>query len=278
VNDVPVRPELCRFADAAESAAFADMYAAAPEPFAAAVGLRVERIAGATLLFAPGLPTPMFNRAIGFGTFEPASEATLDSVIERFRAAGSASHWISVSPAARPAEVAGWLAARGYAPPKRRAWAQMRWGESPPPAAGTTLGITPARREDAAPLTGVIAQAFDMPPPIAAWLANLVGRAGWQAFAARHDGRIVGGGFVHVRPPLAWLGLGSILPECRGMQGQRALFGARITHAQEAGCTSIHTETGEPVGEEPNPSLANMVRCGFERVASRPNYANPAPG
>jgi hypothetical protein len=47
---------------------------------------------------------------------------------------------------------------------------------------------------------------------------------------------------------------------------------ARIRPAIEAGCTAIVTETGEPVGDEPNPSLANMLRCGFVRVASRLNY------
>jgi hypothetical protein len=52
---------------------------------------------------------------------------------------------------------------------------------------------------------------------------------------------------------------------------------ARIAHAQAQGCTSIHTETGDPVGNEPNPSLANMVRCGFERICSRANLAFTSP-
>jgi hypothetical protein len=35
----------------------------------------------------------------------------------------------------------------------------------------------------------------------------------------------------------------------------------------------VITETGEPIGDEPNPSLRNMAWCGFVRVASRLNYA-----
>ena len=50
---------------------------------------------------------------------------------------------------------------------------------------------------------------------------------------------------------------------------------ARIGAAISAGCTSIVTETGEPVHDEPNPSLANMARCGFSRVASRLNWESP---
>ncbi len=42
-----------------------------------------------------------------------------------------------------------------------------------------------------------------------------------------------------------------------------------------AGASRIFTETGEQVGDEHNPSLANMQWCGFTRVCSRLNYASP---
>jgi hypothetical protein len=35
------------------------------------------------------------------------------------------------------------------------------------------------------------------------------------------------------------------------------------------------TETGEPVGNEPRPSLNNMKRCGFTRIVSRLNLLGP---
>jgi hypothetical protein len=50
----------------------------------------------------------------------------------------------------------------------------------------------------------------------------------------------------------------------------------RISDAIAAGCRHIVTETGEPVGDEPNPSLSNMMRCGFRKVASRLNFQAPA--
>lgn len=265
--------EHCRTADAAEAAAFSDMYDAAPAAFAAAVGLRIERIAGATLLMAPGLPTPMFNRTIGFGTFEPASEAALDAIVERFRAAGARQFWVSVSPAAQPPGLPDWLHTRGFTHPPRKAWVQMRWpAGTPAPAIPSTLSVDEVRRHEALEVGQAIAAAFDMPPPMAPWLASLVERDGWRGFAARVGGRIAGGAFVYVLPPLGWLGMGSILPQHRGVNGQLALMSVRIAHALDEGCSAIHTETGEPVAEEPNPSLRNMVRCGFERVASRANY------
>lgn len=265
----------CRAADAAEAAAYVDMYAAAPAGLISSSDLRVESIAGATLLLAPGLPTPMFNRVIGFGTFEPATEAALDAILARYRAAGVDAFWISVNAVAAPRDIAGWLEARGAASPVRRSWVQMRWLAGVPPAFQTTLHIEAAGASDAHELGTVVASAFGMPEPMARWLGSLVHREGWRGYAARTaaEGRIVGGGFVYVKTPLAWLGMGAIAPSHRGHRGQLALMAARIGHALRGGCTSVHTETGEPIGDEPNPSLANMQRCGFERIASRVNYA-----
>ena len=50
----------------------------------------------------------------------------------------------------------------------------------------------------------------------------------------------------------------------------------RIRLAIEAGRTRITTETGEPVGDEPNPSLRNMAACGFAKVFARLNFVAPA--
>ena len=256
----------------------ADLYAAAPKELAANSGLHVERIAGATLLLAPGMPDVMFNRVIGLGTFEPATEAVMDAVVERYRAAGVAQFWVSVSPTARPADLAQSLQARGFVPPRRRSWAQMWWRAAPPPAVASSLEVREARRDEAETLGTAIASAFGMPSAMSSWFATLVGRHGWQGFLALDAGTIAGGALLFSTGSTAWLGMGSILPGHRGRNGQLALMSARIRHAQERGCTAIHTETGEPIAGEPNPSLANMVRCGFERIGSRLNFAMaPAP-
>lgn len=267
--DVPA----CRAADAAEAAAYADMYAAAPAQMQAGLGLRVEALGRATLLIAPGMRNPLFNRVIGFGTFEEASEAALDVIVERYRAAGCTAFWLSVNAPAQSERIGSWLDARGFAPPTRRAWVQMHWPAASPPAqAGSSFDVAAVSRSEAQPLAELIATAFGMPASMAAWLVELVGRNGWCGIAARDGARIVGGSLVYVAPPLAWLGMGSVLPSHRGRGGQLALMAARIAHAQAQGCTAIHTETGEPIGDEPNPSLANMRRAGFETIGSRPNF------
>jgi hypothetical protein len=239
--------------------------------------VHTETVAGATLLAAPGLPTTIFNRVIGLGTFEPTTEAAIDATVARYRTLGVRQFWISVSPAAAPAQLGPWLSERGFQPPPRRSWVQMRWGDAAAPVIDTTFAVRVVQADEATALGQVIAAAFEMPPPMTTWLAALVGRAGWQGFAAFDGNAMAGGAFVFSRPPLGWLGMGAIARSHRGRNGQLALMAARIAHAQAQGCVSIHTETGEPVGDEPNPSLANMVRCGFECVCSRANLAFTAP-
>jgi GNAT superfamily N-acetyltransferase len=263
----------CREADQAEAIAYAAMFEAAPTTLISAWGLHTENLDGATLLFAPGAPTPLFNRVIGFGTFDRASEASLDRIVRRYQEAGVTTFWLSVNEAAAPADIGEWLAARGFVTPPRRSWVQVRWTKPAAPVAQSRLDIAEARVPDAIAIAEVIRTAFAMPAPMDAWIAALVGRPGWQGYVAKDRGRVVGGGFVHTRASLGWLGMGAILPSHRGGGGQVALMAARIAHALHRGCTAVHTETGEPVGDEPNPSFLNMQRCGFERIASRRNFA-----
>jgi hypothetical protein len=63
-----------------------------------------------------------------------------------------------------------------------------------------------------------------------------------------------------------------VLAEARRRNAHRAILAERLTLAIGQRVTHIATETGEPINSEPNPSLRNMYRLGFERVASRLNY------
>jgi hypothetical protein len=64
---------------------------------------------------------------------------------------------------------------------------------------------------------------------------------------------------------------------CRGGPlGQGALFARRIQDAIGLSARHLFTETGEPAGSVPNPSLSNTRRCGFVKVVSRLNLANPS--
>jgi hypothetical protein len=115
-----------------------------------------------------------------------------------------------------------------------------------------------------------------MPAEWAPWFARAAVREHWQGVAAFDGDRLIGGGLLYRDGKDAWLGAGGVLPEARGRHAHRALMLLRLRLAIAASCTCITTETGEPVEDEPNPSLRNMYACGFSKVCSRLNYAAPA--
>ena len=263
-------------ADDAEALAFADLYDAAPTDLRAGLGLKVERIADACLLMAPGLPASMFNRAIGLGLRRTAGVADVEAVVDAYRRAGCASWWLHWNPLASPADLPARLPEMGFTVPARRSWAKVLRGTEAPPPIATDLRIEQAANAQVAATAQAIATAFEMPPFMAGWLASLHGRPDWTMYAASDGAEVVGGACLYVAGQLAWLGMGAVLPSHRRRGGQGVLMTRRIADAVAAGARHIVTETGEPVGDEPNPSLANMKRCGFVTVASRLNFAGPA--
>ncbi|MEQ1440776.1 GNAT family N-acetyltransferase [Fontimonas sp. SYSU GA230001] len=263
--------ELIHDADTIEAAACADLYAAGAD----VPGTSAQTIGGATVLIAPSIPVSHFNRVIGLGVDQAATEADLDAIEAAFRASGVNSWWVHRSPLAQPAALEEWLRQRRYALPPRRAWAKLVRDPVPAAPAPTALAVRAATPADAQAIGVIACSAYDMPAALAPWFASLAGRSGWQLFVACDGPAPVATGALFVRDGIGWLGIGATLADCRGRGAQSALLAARIDAARAAGCRLIVTETGEPVGDEANPSLANIRRAGFVQVCSRLNYAAP---
>lgn len=271
--------EAARIADEVEALAFREMWAAAPAALRERLGLRIACVADATLLLAPGIPSPMFNRAIGLGLRRPATGHDVEAIEAEFRAAGIANWWLHWNPQAAPGEMPDWLASHGYALPLRRSWAKMLRSPDRLPHIHTDLRIEPVTGDHAEQAMRIAVQAFDMPPFMVDWLARLHGDGPWRTYGVYDGIALVGTGCLFVNGQAAWLGVAAIAPSHRGRGGQAALMLRRIADAGAAGANHVVTETGEPTSAgEPNPSLANMRRCGFEQVASRLNYVRVTPG
>lgn len=263
-------------ADRAEAAAYADIYDAAPEALRRQLGLRVEHVGGATALLAPRLPTTMFNRVIGVGLDRPAAAADLAALRRLYRDAGAGAWWLHWSPFAAPDGGTAWLLGQGFTAPARRSWAKMLRATAAPPRAASDLEVAEATEAQAAEVGASVATCFGMPPFMGDWIAALHRRPGWRVYALTDAARVVGGGCLFIGDDAGWLGMGAVLPSHRGRGGQAALMARRIADAGAAGRAWAVTETGEVIGDEPNPSLANMVRSGFRCVASRLNFEYPA--
>jgi len=252
------------------------MVAAAPLEVRSRLGLQAREIAGATLLVAPGLPATLFNRVIGLGNRAQSSAQEVAAISRIFRDEGVRNWWVHATPGPNFDALCALLAERGFTVPARKAWAKMWRDASSAPRVETSARIDTAGSEDAAAVGEVLGAAFGMPPVGAAWLAAMVGRRGWITRVARLDGRIVGAGMLHRQDDIGWLGVGGVHSDARRARVHRALMAARIEDAIALGCAQVVTETGEPSGDEPNPSLRNMEACGFRRLASRLNFAAPA--
>jgi GNAT superfamily N-acetyltransferase len=262
-------PEAERLADAIEATACRDLYAAAES----GLRMRASGIAGSTVLIAPTLPVPYFNRVIGLGNDAAAREDDIEQVMAAYSSAAVSTYWIHRIPSAQPPNLASLLEHRGFTPAPRGSWAKFLRNVEDAPAIRTDLRLREATPADAMPVAHVLTSAYGMPAPVGPWFGALIGRPGWQVWVAELGGRIVATGALFVQGDIGWVGAGATLAEYRGRGAQRALLSARIDAAAARGCSVLGTETGEPIAAEPSPSYANIVRAGFTRVCSRMNYA-----
>jgi hypothetical protein len=242
----------------AERDAVVDLYRAAPPEF----DVRAERAGGATVLLAPGLPG-FFNRAFAFGVDEHVTEEGVDEVVARLRPVKP--HYVQPPPDA--AEIDARLRKHGLS--SNWGWAKVIRGTEPPPDIPTTLDIRELHPDEADRFGAVVTTAFGLPPSMAPWTAAVVGRPGWHAYGAFDHDALVAAGALYVDGDVGWLGLAGTLSFHRRRGAQGALMVRRIADAIELGCTTLATETGVLPGR-PNPSLDNMLRCGFTVAYERP--------
>jgi hypothetical protein len=263
--------EAALLADKAEALAYADFFAAAPSELRDRLRLSVQQVADATLLLAPGLPIALLNRAIGLGLQLDARVEDVEDIAARFRGAGSESWQLLWSPYARPQALLAALSARGLDFRAVSSWAKMARGVDAPPRIASALTAEHASADDAEKVARVITEAFGLPPYFADWFLQLHGRPGWTLYAVKDGNSVVGGGSLFVAGELAWLGMGGVTTSHRRRGGQGVLMARRIEDAIALSARYLFTETGEPVGNEPSPSLNNMKRFGFAKIVSRVN-------
>lgn len=264
--------ELIQLHDAVEAQAYLDMFAAVPADLKKSLGIEVRELAETTCLLTPGLPTPIFNRVIGLGNRNEATEKDIAEISTAYRDAGVKDWWLHVSPTLQNIKLGEELLGQGFSLPERKSWIKMVRDNSSPEPVPTDATLTVILSNEASALAEVICTAFEMPMLLAPWFAALANRKQWTAVSAKLNDKIVGGGFLFQTGKCAWLGAGGVIAEARGKHVHRALMTLRMQYAIDTGCTQLFTETGEAIGDEPNPSLRNMHACGFHPAYSRLNY------
>jgi hypothetical protein len=264
-----------RLTDAAErieAEALASATLAAPAAVAAELGLTLFAEGGAVAAFASGVDALALNRVVGLGVGTLASEAQIDRTLGVARERGVRRLFVQVAPTARPDGLAAWLEVRGGQPYNR--WVRL-WRATSGPLPPTTPTELEVRRVDAtraAELARVVRTAFGMPPAVDPWLAAMVGRPGWEHYAALQRGEVVATAALFASGGYGWLGFAATLPTHRGLGAQSALIVERLRRAAVLGCAWAFTETAEDLSDRPAPSYRNMRRLGFEEGDRRLNY------
>ena len=213
----------------------------------------------------------LFNRALGVGVAEPATEAALDE-IDAFFAAGGLAYGIPVTPEAKPAELPAWLEARSF----RRGYAWTKFARKAQAAGDLDhkpdLRVEHLGADRAEVFADVFSRAYGTPEVTRPLLERLPGADGWQCFVAFDGQTPAATGALFVTGSVGWLGAAGTMPEYRRRGAQGALLAARIEAGIAAGCETLVTETGEPIDGRPGASYRNLVRAGFEPQYLRQNY------
>src|SRR5438876_8918592 len=100
--------EIAKIVEFGEAEAYADLHRAAPADFAEQLGMSVEKVGSAMAIIMAGADIPLFNRVMGLGVAEPATEEMVDHILSLYREA-SVSGMVQLAPSAQPAELPGWL-------------------------------------------------------------------------------------------------------------------------------------------------------------------------
>lgn len=267
---------LTRRLEANEIAAWRAICEAPAPEVAEQIGLGCADLGGALLIWNRAAPVFIYNRLLAPGVFEPASDALIDAWLASGRAEQIRCE-VQVSPAARPADLAAKLEARGLR--QEAAWL-MHWRAlaDEPPAVPAPPGyrveqVTPTT---AAAWSDAILSGWQAPARAAAGilatLLPLAQRPEWSCYVAIHEmtGLAVGGGALFVANGVGGLYTDGIRAEHRGHAIQRALIAVRLAEARRRGCDLASAQTFVASAAQ-----RNMASMGFEVAYTRLNYVLP---
>ncbi|HVU11671.1 MAG TPA: hypothetical protein VHD90_10345 [Phototrophicaceae bacterium] len=266
--------EITQMNESIEAEGWASMFHHTDEHFAAQFGMDVRRWGdGVTGLKCAGIDVTLFNRVMGIGVETPLTESVLDEIISDYAAAGVKRYALEICPDAQPAQLFGWLAARGFTP--RSDVAKCYRDAAPCDPIPTELRIEKISVDQRAAYARTLCAGFELPDVLTPLAGGVVGQPGWHNYLAYDGDQPVAIGALMVQGEIGWIGGGATLPEFRRRGGQGALMARRIQDGIALGCKWFVTETGADTPEHPNPSYHNMLRTGFQLAYLRTDYLSP---
>ncbi len=266
--------ELAIRIEQAEVHAWEDFYAAAPAALSAAMSLDIDRLGKTVFTLCPPIPFIMFNRAINLGIAEPATEALLDALIDRYRAQRIADFCIHHVPVCEPEPFERWLRQRGLAP--SGGWERI-WRDDHAPAFGVDPDVEKIDAARGAEWAEFLFNLYHI--PVQPWLLALVGRPGWHHYALRRDGRIVAVRSQFVDDTgAAWMGVEAPIPGAMApsFEDDRRICQTMIVDGLAHGIRIFSADIEVPAADRCGPAYDGFEWLGF-RLAYLRQHFRPVP-
>jgi hypothetical protein len=222
-------------------------------------GLAVARRAGLVCLSSTEMPDDLFTRAIGYGTFAPATQRQIDAAVRHYTQLGLPTRF-ELMRGAVPSAAVRLLARNGFRQEERaRQVHVLELIRMPRAGPSGELRVERVRRSDAVRYAKLASRGFGSKGPI-----GLLFERGWirQLRNARHATAFIG---FAVRSPAATgvlvtgglaagLYSGSVLPRFRGRSFQNVMIRARVRYGYERGFRLFYAMS------EPDSASARNVR------------------
>ena len=272
MTEVNASTELTRRLANNEIAAWRTIYQAVSADLAAQLGIGYAEDAGVLHIWNRSAPVFLFNRVIGLGVFEEATDAAIDDILAAARATQTSAQ-VEVVPSARPAGLAARLRSRGLA--SATSWLiHYRMLDTDAP-----IVVTPGYRiervtaANAAAWSDTLLTSWNFPAQAAtgvlALTVPLAQHPAIVCLAAIHEtsGQIVGGGMLYVSDGVAGLYADCVRPAYRHHHLHDALIAARLAEARRLGCDLAYSQTLAH-----HPAEHNMVQAGFKIAYEQQNF------
>ena len=271
--------------EAAEAEAWADLYSAAPKDFAERAGIRTRDVAGVLVLEWAAAGRRYFNRPIGLGIAQPATEAAIDDILHGYERAGITTFLLQRLPQCRPAAYEQWLLERGLEPfdaQERvvRDGQPLSW--QPGEQVEHELGVNPDRALAVARVNrGDVDEWADFLQRVYRidtgwWLQVLHSRPRWHQYVVREEGRLVGArGMYIARDGTAWLGMDGPVPGIHAddYEPDALLCAAMVADGLARGATRFIADIEAPSDAQDTPAYRYFGRLGFSLPYVRSHYA-----
>ena len=253
-----------------ETAGLEALHTHASDELSIRMGMHLEHIDGATVSIAANEPSPLLNRAVGLGLYEPATRDGVDRICDAFGERGVEHFYVAVHPAARPDDIGRLLEDAGLEP--GRGWMKFARGPGPAPRAESSLEVREIGEDHIVPFGEIAASAYGMTPEAASVVRGLLDCSGVHLYMTFDGDQPAGTGALTIDGDRAWFDWAATNPVFRRRGSQRALLARRIEDAIAAGCTRLMTCTGEAVPGDPQHSYHNIEWAGFEPQFVRENW------